>query len=95
LFATARGDAVVFGAFAFIGKFPRGGDPSFGLQPMKSGIERARFDLEQVLRSPLNVFGDGVTVGGTGEESAKDEDIEGTLEKLNAVHYVESLRYIV
>jgi hypothetical protein len=95
LFATAGGDAVILGAFAFIGKFPRGGDPSFGLEPMKSGIERARFDLQKVLRSALNVFGDGVTVGGTGEEGAKDEEIEGTLEKLNAVHYVDSLRCIV
>jgi len=37
------------------------------------------------------VFGDGVTVGGTGEESAEDEQVERALQEFDARHSVERL----
>src|SRR5205823_3499991 len=58
--AALRGDPVVAGALAFVGALPRRLDPAFGLEAIERGAERAGLDLQQVLRGPLDVFGDGV-----------------------------------
>ena len=52
--------------------FPLRGDPTFTLQPVQRGVERAVLDLENVVRGLLNVFGDLVTVGRTKQQGAED-----------------------
>ena len=69
-------DAVVAGAFTLLGQLPGGGDPAPGLEPIERGVERARFDLQQVFRGPLNVLGDGVAVTRSWQQRAQDQQIE-------------------
>ena len=49
---------------------------------MERRIQRAGLDLQQVFRGPLNVFGDGVAVSGTGQQRAEDEEVERALQQL-------------
>ena len=83
LFAPKRREAIEPGPLAFVGQFPGGGDPAFGLQSMERRIQRPGLDLEQVFRGPLNVFGDRVAVGGSGKQRAEDEEVERALQQLN------------
>jgi len=48
---------------------------------MESGVQGTGLDLEQVFRGLLNVFSDGVAVGGPCEQRAEDEEIERTLQQ--------------
>ena len=50
---------------------------------MERRIERTGFDLEQILRRPLNVLGDGVAVRGAEEQGAEDQEIEGALQEID------------
>ena len=61
---------------------------------------RTGFDLEQIFRGALNVFGDGVAVTGSGHQGAEDQEVERALEEVHArgrfpIHYVDRLHYIV
>jgi hypothetical protein len=47
---------------------------------VESGIERAVFDLEDIVRAMLDYVGDGVTVGGAADQCFEDEQVEGALE---------------
>jgi hypothetical protein len=40
------------------------------------------FDLQDVVRTAFDGVGDGVAVGGSGEEGLEDEEVEGALEHL-------------
>jgi hypothetical protein len=59
---------------------PDGGDPAFRLQPMDGRVQGTGLDLEQIFRSPLNVFGDGVAMSRSREQRAKDDEVERTLQ---------------
>jgi hypothetical protein len=65
---------------------------------VQSGIEGTGFNLKQVLRGSLDVFSDGVPMASTGKEGAKDQEIQGSLEEIEAVecgHNVDTLHNIV
>ena len=51
---------------------------------MKTGVERALFNLKNVFGVSLDSFCDGVTVRSAGEQSLKYQEIESTLEKLDS-----------
>ncbi len=79
-----RGEAIEAGALAFIGEIPGGGDPGFQFEAVERGVEGAGLDLEEVFGGALNVFGDGVPVGRSGEQGAEDEEVERALEEFQA-----------
>ena len=69
------------------------------LQAMQRRVQRSRFDLEQVFRSPLDVLCDGVAVRRAGQQRAKDDEVEGALEQFQARgwlsgHCVDTLLHI-
>jgi hypothetical protein len=43
-------------------------------------IKRSRFHLKRILRGALDVFGDGVAVGGAQAQRSEDQEIESPLE---------------
>ncbi len=49
---------------------------------MESGVKGAVFDLKHIVGAALDRVGDGVAVGGSGQESLEDEEVEGALEHL-------------
>jgi hypothetical protein len=51
-------------------------------QAVESRVERAVFDLKHIVGPALDRVGDGVTMGGSGEESLKNEKVESALEHL-------------
>ena len=66
---SSRREPVVF-EFAlqvFSRRFPFGCDPPFALQSVECRIERAMFDLQQVIGGPLYVLCDLMPVSGTKE----------------------------
>jgi len=85
LLAAFCGKAVILGAAIVLGDSVFGCDPGSLDEAVQGGVERALFYLEDVLGVVLDGFGDGVTVGGTEEESAEDEEVEGALEEFDAV----------
>ena len=48
---------------------------------MQRRVQRTGLDLQQVFRSPLNVFGDGVAMRGSGKQGAEDEEVERALQQ--------------
>src|SRR5260370_33698979 len=67
---------------------------------MEGRVQRTGLDLEQVFRGPLNVFGDGVAVCGSGKQRAEDEEVECSLQELHTRrrfvgHYVVILLLIL
>ena len=100
LLAPERREPIVPGALALVGELPGRRDPALRLQPVQRRIERAGLDLQQVFRGPLNVLGDGVAVGRSGEQRAQDQEVERALQELHAgrrlaAHCVGILLYIV
>ena len=93
VFPACRGERVVAGALAFVGKLPGSGDPAFGFQAVERGIKRAGFHLKLVFGGALDVFGDGVAVAGAGEKCTEDQKVERALQKVEG-HYVDSLQHI-
>jgi hypothetical protein len=51
-------------------------------QAVESRVERAVFHLKDIVGPALDRVGDGVTMGGSGEESLKNEKVKSTLEHL-------------
>src|SRR5437588_6681345 len=84
LFASQRREAIVAGALPFVGQVPRSRDPSFRLQPVERRVERAGLYLQQVLGSPLDMFGNSVTMTRSCEQRAEDQQIERALQELHA-----------
>src|SRR6266404_8748316 len=78
-----RREAIVAGALPFVGQVPRSRDPSFRLQPVERRVERAGLYLQQVLGSPLDMFGDSVTMIRSCEQRAEDQQIERALQELH------------
>ena len=68
---------------------------------MEGRVQRTGLDLEQVFRGPLNVFGDGMPVGGSCEQGAEDEEVERALQEFHtrgrffAAHCVGILLFIL
>src|SRR5687767_12856698 len=62
LLPSLRSDSIIAGALAFVGQLPRRGDPALGLKPIKRGIQRAGFDLQEVLGRSLNVLRNRMTM---------------------------------
>ena len=67
---------------------------------MERRVQGPGLDLQQVFRGPLDVFGDGVAVGGSGQQRAEDEEVERALQQFYTgwrlgAHCVVILRYIV
>jgi hypothetical protein len=63
---------------------------------MHARIQRPGFDLEQILRSPLDVLRDRVTVHRRREKRAEDQKLKRALQQLHAgrhraTHCVDSL----
>ena len=52
---------------------------------MQRRIQRALFDLQDVLRAAFDRLGDGVAVGGSEPESAKDQQVQRALHELDAL----------
>src|SRR5258706_543813 len=84
LFPPRRRESIKSGPLALVGELPGGRDPAFGFQPMERRVQRTGLDLHQVFRGSLNMFGDCVAVGGSGQQSAKNKKVEGALQEFNA-----------
>ena len=61
------------------------GDPAALDQAVQRRVERALLDQEHVVRAVLDRFRDGMPVRWSEPERAKDQEIEGALEQLDAV----------
>ena len=55
------------------------------LQTMQRGVERAMLHLQELIRSPLNVLPDLVTVGGSIKKRPQDEHVKRSLEEPDAL----------
>src|SRR5207244_1333925 len=100
LFPAERRQAIELGPLSLVGELPGRRDPAFPLEAMHAGIQRSGFDLEQIVRRPLDVFRDRVTVHRSREKGAKDQQIERALQQLHAgvplgTHCVDSLLYAI
>src|SRR3984893_18766804 len=60
---------------------PFGTHPSSLLQTMQRGVERAVLHLQELIRSPLNVLPDLVTVSRSVEKRPQDEHVQRSLEE--------------
>lgn len=81
LFAR-RSEAIVFElALAIFGGFPAGGQPAFAFQAMKRGVKRTVFDLKNLVGGALDVLRDLMSMGGSEEQGAQDEHVEGALKQ--------------
>jgi hypothetical protein len=75
---------------------PRCFDPAPRFQAVERRIQRARFNLEKIFRSSLDVLGNGVPMRRPNEKRAKNQKIKSALEEFHAsdgspVHSVDSL----
>src|SRR5947209_3562223 len=59
-------------------------DPSPSLQSMQRGVKRAVLHLEKIIRGPLNMLADLVTVRRTMKKSSQDQHVKGALKKVRA-----------
>ena len=84
LLSAETRDAVVAGAFPFVGSLPGRGHPAIGFESIKRRVERTGFNLQQVFRRPPNVFGNGMTVARTRLQGAQDEKIERASQELES-----------
>src|ERR1700733_12020747 len=82
LFASKRGEAIVPGALTFVGQIPGSPDPALRLQPGEGRVERTGLGLEKIIRGPLNVFRNCVTVPGSRSQGAQDQQVERALQEL-------------
>jgi hypothetical protein len=55
---------------------------------MQRRIERAVLHLQKVVRGPLNVFSDLVTVSGTVKKSAQDKHVQRALKQIRALRFL-------
>lgn len=62
VFAAGGREPVESGAPIIIRRAPFGQKKATKLQAVESGIERAFINLEDVMRTSVNPFGDGITV---------------------------------
>src|SRR5271170_266197 len=62
LFSSRGGELVILGFAVGVGKRPLGADPLALLHAVKSGVERAFFDLKQVFGGALDVEDDAVSM---------------------------------
>jgi len=64
-------------------RFPFRSDPSPSLEPVQRRIERAVLHLEKIIRGPLNMFADLVTVSRTIKKSSQDQHVKSALKKVS------------
>src|SRR6266567_2124361 len=79
-FFAGFGQRVVARPPVILAGFPFGSDEPGSLQAMKSGIERAFFYPELVIRRKEDVAGDAVTVFRPPRQRLQDEEVERALE---------------
>jgi hypothetical protein len=80
LLLTLICQAVVFELpISIRGRLPFGIHPSSLFQTMQCGIKGAVLHLEELVRSPLNVFADLVTVSRATSEGPQYEHVQGSL----------------
>jgi hypothetical protein len=82
LFAAETRECVELGAAIVFAGLPFRRDPALLLEFVKSGIERAVADLENVSGDLGEALADGPTVEGLESEDFEDEKIECALEKV-------------
>src|SRR5262249_43836342 len=97
LAAAGGGQAVHPDPLFVLGNLPVRGHGAFALETVERGVEGARIDLEGVARARSDRAGDPVAVLRPPGQCLQDEEVEGSLEKLDrvlvrlAVRHVDSL----
>src|SRR5580704_4024588 len=79
------GELIELGFPASLRRLPVRGEKLLVLKPMKSGIERSLLDLQSLPRHLLNPLRDGVAMNGAKRNHPHDEEIEGSLRKIDSV----------
>src|SRR3984885_10156490 len=69
-------------------RFPFSTHPSSLLQTMQRGIERTVLHLQEVIRRPLNVLSDLMTMCRSMQKRSQDEHVESPLEKSGSLLYL-------
>ncbi len=82
LFPSLACERIDFRRAADVGILPFRRDPSLMFQTMKSWIERALADREDVSGENLDLFGDTPAMRGFTREQLEDQQIEGPLQQI-------------
>src|SRR6476646_10175870 len=80
LFAARRGDRVVARAATGGRSLPARSDPAFLLEALERGAERSRFDVQRVVRQPVDVLDDRVAVHRLNGERLENKHLQRPLE---------------
>ncbi len=81
LLPSSRGKPVVLELpIPALWNFPLRVHPPFALKPVERRIERAMFNLQEIIRRPLNMLGDLMTVARAVKKRSEYQHVEGTLE---------------
>src|SRR5262245_9449446 len=80
------GQGVVFGATAVRLRLPVGDDPRLVLESVQRRVERTLLDLERLFRDLPDPVCDGPAVKRFEGDDAKDQEVEGALEKVGRLH---------
>jgi hypothetical protein len=65
------------------------------LQAMQSGVERTLLHLQRVARYLLDALRDGVAVDGSERDHPKDQEVEGSLRKIELGSRVHAYRFYI
>src|SRR5579863_150013 len=84
LFSSGGSQPVEFRFSIGCGNTPISLDPTFLLEPLQSGIERAVIDFECVVRGMFDEFCDAVAVFRAPAQGAKDQEVQCSLEQVEA-----------
>jgi len=82
IFFAGAGEGIVFGAAVVFGFAPCGFDPGLLFETVKSGIERALIDLEDVVGDLADALGDGPAVERLEGDGFEDEEVESALDEV-------------
>src|SRR5690242_10878366 len=79
---TGGRQAVVFRLSIVFGCAPEGGDPAAVFEAIQSRVKRTVLHLKNFVRSEFNGMRDGVAMGRTPQQGAKDQHVERALQQV-------------